>query len=163
MKCENIYRIIALFSYFLFFPVLIRIHIVKFSKLKLWKNEISTPSNKFDKLELNINYLRNKYYTLVFSNDASDRFNLSKCPKIGHFIEVYDHWVLLSRPESLSKSELFTEALRNSFFNMDISTGIDNLCEKYCSCMDNLFAQNTSFILFLIIMFAGEKSSCATS
>lgn len=35
LKYEDIYRIIVLFSYFLVFPVLVRICILKFSKLKL--------------------------------------------------------------------------------------------------------------------------------
>lgn len=46
---------------------------------------------------------------------------------------------------------------------MNISAYMDNLCEKHCSAMDDLFAQSDSFILFHIIMFAGRKPCCATS
>lgn len=87
----------------------------------------------------------------------------SKCPRAGQLIEIYDHWVLLSRFGCLSGSELFTETLRKSFCNVNISACADNLREKHCSSMADLFAQSDSFILFHIIMFAGGKSCCAPS
>lgn len=53
---------------------------------------MSTPSNKVDKLKLNINYLRNKYYTLFFLViPVMDSISL-KGPEAGQLIETYNSW-----------------------------------------------------------------------